>query len=295
MREPLERGQLFPVRVARVADHDMVRSTGRRRVGLVRMARQDGDRAVREEPTQRGERRQPDDPGPHDQDRFAVDRAGPQQAVAGDGHRLVEAGPAVHDGVRHGVEHGIVRHHAVRPPASEVVGVAQGPPGADDAAVQVEARRRPAARTVGARRVDAARQTGDARVDDDPRSDGHRTVRPRLDDAPCRLVTEDEGKRPHGDQRRRRPGVVREQVEVAAADPASRDCDARPGRAREPGLGYLRQGSRELGVNHVEHHRAHAASVGAAEGGPPEAAGLRCCRCGSLTPPLPRCASAATR
>ena len=70
----------------------------------------------------------------------------------------------------------------------------------------------------------------------------------------------------------RGPGVVREQVEVAAADPAGRDLDARPGRAGELGLGDLGQGGREFGVSHVEHHGAHAVSVGAARGGSPGAA-----------------------
>ena len=74
---------------------------------------------------------------------------------------------------------------------------------------------------------------------------------------PGRLVAEDEGKGPDGRQGRRRPGVVREQVEVAAADPPRRDRHAGPRRARERGLGDLGQRSGELGVGHVEHHGAH--------------------------------------
>ena len=90
-----------------------------------------------------------------------------------------------------------------------------------------------------------------------------------LDDAPGRLVAEDEGKRPDGGQRRRRPGVVGEQMEVAAADPARDHLDACPRRAGERGLRDVGQGGREGGVGHVEHHCAHGVSVGARRDGPP--------------------------
>ena len=81
---------------------------------------------------------------------------------------------------------------------------------------------------------------------------------PGLDDAARRLVPEDEGERADGGQGRRRPGVVREEVEVAAADAPGRDGDPGPRRTRELGLGKLGQRGGELGVHHVEHDGAHA-------------------------------------
>ena len=200
-REPLERGQLLPVPVVGVAEHDVVRAAGawppRAWCGW-RASTVTGQAGNR--PRERGERGQPDDAGAHDQDGLAVDGHGAQQAVAGDGDRLVEAGAAVGDGVGHRVEHGVVRQHAVRPAAAEVLGVAQRPSRADDAAVEVQARGGPAPGAVGARRVDPPGQAGDAGVDDDSRPDGHRAVGPRLDDPPGRLVAEDEGEGPDGGQ-----------------------------------------------------------------------------------------------
>ena len=167
-------------------------------------------------------------PAPDNEDGLAVGRHGAQQAVAGDGHGLVEARTAVGDGVGEGVEHGVVRQHAVGPPSAEVLGVPERPARADDAAVQVQARRGPAPGAVGAGRVDPPGQARDARVDDDPGPDGDGAVGPGLDDPACRLVAEHEREGPDGGQGGRGPGVVREQMEVAAADPAGRHRDAGP-------------------------------------------------------------------
>ena len=87
---------------------------------------------------------------------------------------------------------------------------------------------------------------------------------PGLDDAARGLVPEDEGEGADGGQGGRRPRVVGEQVEVAAADAPGRDGDPGPRRARELGLGELGQRGGELGVHHVEHDGAHGVSVGAA-------------------------------
>ena len=70
---------------------------------------------------------------------------------------------------------------------------------------------------------------------------GDRAVVTRLDDPPRRLVAEDEGERPDACQRGRRPRVVREEMEVAAADPPGRDGDAGPVLAGQLGLGQLGQ------------------------------------------------------
>src|SRR5438093_4548509 len=135
------------------------------------------------------------------------------------------------------MQHRRVREHLLRPPAAEVLGEAERTPAAEDAAVEVETRRRPAACAVGARWLDAARPTRDTGIDRDPRPDGDRAVRPRLDHAAGDLVTEDE-RECAGDthERRGRTGVVSEDVQVAPADSADADLHARPGRSGKFGL-----------------------------------------------------------
>ena len=133
-------------------------------------------------------------------DGFAVDGRGSHEAVAGDGDRFVEAGAAVLNCIGHRVEHGVVRQHAVGPSAAEVHGVAERPPRADDAAVQVQAGGGPPAGTVEARRVDPPREARDAGIDDHSRPHRNCAVGPGLDDAPGRLVAEDEGEGPDGGQ-----------------------------------------------------------------------------------------------
>ena len=64
-------------------------------------------------------------PAPTIEHGLAVGGHGPQQAVAGDGDGLVEAGTPVRDCVGHRMEHGVVGEHAVGPAAAEVLGVAR--------------------------------------------------------------------------------------------------------------------------------------------------------------------------
>ena len=71
---------------------------------------------------------QPDDAGADDQHRVAVDGRGPQQAVARDGDRLVEAGAAVGDRVGQRVEHGVVGQHlSAQPPPRSCVNPSERP------------------------------------------------------------------------------------------------------------------------------------------------------------------------
>src|SRR5258708_4480125 len=79
------------------------------------------------------------------------------------------------------------------PPAPRVPREAERTSRADDPAVKVEARRRPAPGAVGARRVDTPGQAGYAGVDHHTRPDRDRATGSGLDDAAAGLVPEDEG------------------------------------------------------------------------------------------------------
>ena len=81
--------------------------------------------------------------------------------------------------------------------------------------------------------------------------------RPRLDDAPGRLVAEDEREGADGGQGRGRARVVREEMEVAAADATGRHLDPRPRRTGKLSFGQVGQRSGECRVSEVEHDGAH--------------------------------------
>ncbi len=149
--------QCLPVPVVGIAEDDVVRTARGGGVALMLVARQHRHRAVREQSAQRRQRGEPDDAGTDDQHGVAVLGAGAQEPVAGDRDGFVEAGGAIGDGLGHGVEHRLVCQHRLGPPAAEVLGVAQRTTGAQDAAVEVEARRRPAAGAIGAGWVDRTR------------------------------------------------------------------------------------------------------------------------------------------
>ena len=177
--------------------------------------------------------------GADDEHRLTVVGRGTEQPVAGDRNRLIEAGAAIGDGIGQRVQHGCVGQHLVAPPASEVLGEAERTTRADDPTVEVEAGGSPSPCTVGARRVYPAGGARDTRVNGNPRALGVGAVRPRLDHPPGDLVSE------HGVQGGRGSGVVREQVEIAAADPAGCHRDAGPCLPGELRLGKVHERRRE--------------------------------------------------
>ncbi len=149
--------------------------------------------------------------------------------------------------------------HLVGPAAAELPREAERASRAHDAAVEVEAGGRPAAGAVGAERRDAPGQARDARVEHHPGPDRHLALGPGLDDAPRRLVAEDEGEGAQAHQRGRGPGVVGEEMEVAPADPTGQHLDPGPRRPGQRGLGHLGKGGGERGIGKIEHDGAHAA------------------------------------
>ena len=154
--------------------------------------------------------------------------------------------------------------HGVGPAAAEVLGEAERTSRADDPAVQVEARGGPSAGAVGARRVDPPGQAGDAGVDDHPGPDRDGTPAPASTTRPAGLVPEDEGEGADGGQGGRRPGVVGEQVEVAAADAAGRDRDPGPRRPGSSGSGSSASEAGNSGSTMSNTTARTAVSVGAA-------------------------------
>jgi hypothetical protein len=144
------------------------------------------------------------------------------------------------------------------PSASESLGVPECAAARDDPAAEFQAGRRPPPGAVGAWWVDAPRRARQTRVDHDSGPNRMRALGPRLGDAPGDLVAEDEGERAHRRQGGRWPGVVGEEVEVAAADAPCRHGHAGPrlrvarARASRP----TRPGTR--GNGHVELRGAHS-------------------------------------
>ena len=91
---------------------------------------------------------------------------------------------------------------------------------------------------------------------------GHGHPGPDLDHPAGDLVAQHEGERAQCRQGGRRAGVVGEEVEVAAADPAGGDRHAGPPRSGQLGLGQIDQRRRKGRVGHVELDGAHPVSVG---------------------------------
>jgi len=133
-------------------------------------------------------------PAPHDEHGLADGRWGPEDAVAGDRHRLVQARARVGHRVGQRVQHRGVGDHLLGPAPAEALSEPERAAGRDHPAVEVEARRRPAARAVRTRRVDAPRRAGDTRVDRNPCTGLVRALGSRFHDAARDLVAEDEGK-----------------------------------------------------------------------------------------------------
>ncbi len=201
--------------------------------------------------TARGARRggQSDDAGADDEHLVAVVRASPASGRGTRWTRARRGSPPGRARCRAAVEHGVVRQHRLGPATTEVLGKAQRSSGAENPAVEVEARRRPAPGTVDAQRLDTPRQAGDARVDHHTSPGGDRHLGPASTTMPRRLVPEDEGNVADRCKRRRGPRVVGEEVEVAPADATGQQPPLRahdgPGSC---GLGQVGQRRREFGV-----------------------------------------------
>ena len=167
----------------------------------------------------------------------------------------------VGDRVRDTVQHRGVGDDLLGPAAAQVGGEADRPPRREDAAVELEAARRPAAGAVGTGWIDPADQAGEDRVHRHPGADRNGAVGAGLDHRPGDLVAEHERQGAERHQGRRPSTGRREQVQIAAADPSAGHRHPRPLPGRQLRFGHLGEGGRKPGVGQIESDGLHAGSL----------------------------------
>ena len=181
--------------------------------------------------------------------------------MACDRDGLVEAGASIGNRVGNLVQHRLVSQNLLCPSSPEVLGEAEGPPAAQHLAVEVQTTRGPSARTVRTDRIDPPDATRNARVNRNTRPDSSFTAGPGLNHLPGNLVAEHERKRPQRHQCRGRTGVVREEMEIAAADPPGGYLDPHPVRARQIGSRQVHERGRKGRIDEIKLNCAHPRSV----------------------------------